>query len=344
MSSGEPARSPVPIEVPTSACTIDVTAKPSGGSSERQPPLGIEHVYVGAASIAHASALGDIRRVRLVFVEKRPGIGIVSIDGDRVSLVGTVPLHVGTTDDLVLYPKTRILRDGWLDYAQLSIALVGQSNLGPKTDLDPGITPASGAPFDVPCTDLTPFGSTADEPVPDHELRGKAIALEDESGKKLATLEAETLMPPARGETKSRYTGKPVVVLAKKGNRTKIRLEAGRALYAEGWVASRFVKESSWGGLGYGTGRGRAPQLDELTCERDVPLWADVQGTTFAVGTLHGHRTISGKLDAKNDFRVELGSGARMLGSADPKKGDPVDPYVPRHELAACSDTGPKKP
>ena len=333
----------MPIDVPTSACTIDVASPTAGASSvAKRAPLGIERVFVGAAPIAHVSALGDVRHVRLVFVEKKPGLAVVSIDGDKVSLVGAVPLHVGTTDDLVLYPKTRILRDGWLDYAELSIASVGPSTLGPKTDLDPGITPVSGAPFDVPCTELTPFDSTASEPVPDHELRGKAIALEDEAGKKVATIEAETLMPPARGEKTSHFTGKPVVVLAKKGNRTKIRLEAGRALHAEGWVASRLVKESSWGGLGYGTGTGRAPKLDELTCERDVPLWADVQGTTFAVGTLHAHRTISGKLDEKNDFRVELGSGARMLGSAETKKGDPVDPYVPRHELAACSD--PKAP
>ena len=115
-------------------------------------------------------------------------------------------------------------------------------------------------------------------------------------------------------------------------------------MHAEGWVASRFVKESSWGGQGYGTGTGRSPRLDELTCERDVPLWADVQGTTFAVGTLHANRTVSGKLDAKNDFRVELGSGARLLGSAEPKKGDPVDPYVPRHELAACTEPRRKTP
>ncbi len=334
----------MPIDVPTSACAIDVASPISASADAKRAPLGLEHVYVGAAPIAHVSTLGDVRHVRLVFVEKRPGIAIVSIDGDTISLVGAVPLHVGTTDDLVLYPKTRVLRDGWLDYAQLSIASVGQSTLGPKTDLDPGITPTSGAPFDVPCTELTPFDSTASEPVPDHELRGKAIALEDEAGKKLATIEAETLMPPARGETKSRYTGRPVVVLAKKGNRTKIRLAAGRALHAEGWVASRFVKESSWGGLGYATGTVRTPKLDELTCERDVPLWADVQGTTFAIGTLHAHRTVSGKLDPKNDFRLELGSGARLLGSAEPKKGDPVDPYVPRHELAACSDPRPKAP
>jgi hypothetical protein len=334
----------VPINVPSSACTIDVAApSPSASSKPARGLVGLAHVFVGAGPIAHARSLGALRRVRLVFVEEKPGLAIAAIDGDTASIVGAVPLNVGTTDDLVLYPRTRILRDGWLDYAQLSIAQVGKSTLGPKTELDPSITPASAASFEVPCTELSPFGAAFDAPIADHELRGKAISLEDEQGKKVATIDAETLMPPFPGETKGQVVGKPVVVLARKGNRTKVRFEAGRALHAEGWVASRWVKASSWGGLaGYGTGTGRPAKLDELTCERDVPLWADVRGTTFAVGTLHANRTVSGKLDDKNDFRVDLGSGARVFASAQPKKGDPVDPYVPRHELSACSDPRPK--
>ena len=335
-TSGEPARSPVPIDVPTSECTIDVTAPGSAG------PFGVGHVYVGAAPIARARALGDLRRARLVFREEKPGVAFVAIDGDTVSILGAVPLHVGTTDDLVLFPRTRILRDGWLDYARLSIAFVGKSTLGPKTELEPGLTPAAAAPFDVACTELTPFGVVTSEPPLDHELRGKAISLEDEKGKKLATIDAETLMPPARGEAKSHVVGRPVAVLAKKGSRTKIRFEAGRDLHAEGWVASRWVRASSSGLVGYGRGAGSAPKLDVLTCERDVPLWVDVQGTTFAVGTVHAHRTVNGKLDEKNDFRVDLGSNARVFASSPPKKGDSVDPYVPRHELAACSDPRPK--
>lgn len=323
----------VPIDVPSSACTIDVAA-----ASGSNAAFGIAHVYVGAARIAHARSLGALRRVRLVFREEKPGVVFVAIDGDVVSIVGGVPLQVGTTDDLVLYPRTRVLRDGWLDYDRLSIARIGKSTLGPTTELDPSVVPASTTTFDVPCTELTPFDGSRPEPAFTHELRGKAIALEDEQGKELATVEAETPIPPAPGQTKGRTEGKPVAVLAQKGQRTKIRFEAGRRLHAEGWVASRSVKAASWGGLGYGTGTGRMPKLDELTCERDVPLWADVQGTTFAVGTLHAHRTVSGKLDDKNDFRVDLGSGARVFGSAQPKKGDPVDPYVPRHELSACSD------
>jgi hypothetical protein len=334
----------VPIDVPSSACAIDVAApSPSASAKLSRGPVGIAHVFVGASPIAHTRALGALRRVRLVFAEEQQALAIAAIDGDAASIVGAVPLHVGTTDDLALFPKTRLLRDGWLDYAQLSIAQVGKSTLGPKTELDPSVTPASSANFNVSCTDLSPFGVATDEPPPDHELRGKAIALEDEQGKRLATIHAETLSPPNPGETKGRVVGKPVVVLARAGNRTKVRLEAGRALHAEGWVASRWVSASPSGVRGYGTGTGRLAKLDELTCERDVPLWADVQGTTFAVGTLHANRTVSGRLDDKNDFRVDLGSGARGLGSAHPEKGDPVDPYVPRHKLSACSDPSPRR-
>jgi len=332
---------PTRIDVPTSTCTIDVAAPTTAGTSTS---FGIERLYVGAAPIAHASALGPLRHARLVFVEERPHVAVVEVDGADIALVGAVPLHQGSSNDLVLYPKVRVLRDGWLDYDQIEVEQVAKAGLSPKTALERGIVPATMGPFYVPCTDLTPFGAQAAEPPPEHELRGKGITLEDAAGMKLATLDAEEELPPAKGAKRGTVHGKPVSVLARKGARTQIRMTAGRSLHAEGWVASRFVRASPWGGVGYGSGSGRGPKLDTLTCEREVPIWVDVQGTTFAVGTLHAHRTVSGQLDARNDFRLAIGSGAALLGGAAPKKGDPVDPYVPRHELAACGEAKPPAP
>lgn len=335
------------MELPSAPCVVEGTPN----ASATHGWLGIAHVYVAGVPVADVRSLGTVTRVRLVFLESKPGLAAVALESDVVSARGSVPTRTRTTDDVELAPRGRALRAGWLEYGSFHVAGVAGASatmggsrspsLEPVTELPAWVVPAAGfadAPFLLPCAELTPFHDGREDPPPDGELLGKAIVLTDDAGRAVATLEAETLLPPDKPGKPGTKTGVPVVIQKSARGRTKVRFAIGQRLHGEGWVESRFVKKSSWGGLGFGSGRGRGPKTLALTCDRDVPLWVAVKDELFEWGTLRAGKSVRGLRAADGDFRVMLGGnpffGRRAKGESD----DAVDPFVPKESLGACRE------
>lgn len=311
-----PAPSPAtakPIELPSAACVVEADAPGAG----KPGALGLSHIYVAGASVASVGSLGKVAHVRLLFPEGTPEMAALAFESDLVSVRGEAPTRAGSTDDLDLYPRTRVVRDGWLDYVTVRVVSARGASLEPKTELPPWLTPSATfaqARFDVPCAELTPFGAPAGVEN-DAALSGQAVALEDDAKRKAATIDAS----PG-----THHDGLPVRILATAKGRTKIRFEAGRYTHAEGWVASPHVKKTAWGGIGYGTGSGRLGALKQIRCESETPLWVEVRGTTFAWGVLKPSRTLKGNLGPDGAFRLSVGGSAETA------------PFVPKASLAGC--------
>jgi len=302
-----------PIELPSAACVVEADAPAAG----KPGALGLTHIYVAGASVASAGSLGRIAHVRLLFPEGTPEMAALTFESDLVSVRGEVPTRAGSTDDLELYPRTRVVRDGWLEYTTIRVVSARGASLEPKTDLPSWLTPSATfaqARFDVPCAELTPFG-WPDTVENDAALSGQAVVLEDDAKRKVATIDASRA---------THHDGLPVRIVTKEKGRTKIRFEAGPLTRAEGWVVSNHVKKTAWGGIGYGTGTGRLGGLKQIRCDGETPLHVEVRGTTFAWGVLKPGRTLKGKLDGDGAFRLSVGGASETA------------PFAPKASLAGC--------
>lgn len=275
--------------------------------------MGFSHVFLEGVSIAHVSAFGKLRRVRLAFEEGSPSSASLEIDGEIMRARGTVPLRDGSSDDLDLYPRTRILRDGWLEYHTARIVSVHDSKAEPHADLPSWLTADfSSSPYLVPCADLTPFGAPKSIDAPEMALLGAKVTLEDERGKKVGTVDAPK-------------DGIPVKALVAKGGRTKIRFAVGTRTIAEVWAPSRQVKPTQWGGVGYGTGHGRLGPLPRIACDAETPLHVRVNESTYAWGTLHPKQSVEGKRAPDGSFVL-----VRLGGQEE------YAPFVPAAQMSAC--------
>lgn len=317
--SGVPlaTRSVLPLEIPLpgAACVVEADAPP--------PPkaVGLSHVYVGGVSVASVLALGAIRHVRYAFAEGNPRVGALAIDAEVLSARGAAPTDRSTTDGIVLWARTRVVRAGWLEYGEIGVASVNGPKLEPVTELPPWITPAPGfadTPFLVACSELTPFGARREE-VPDSVLRGTKVTLEDASGQRLASIDAPRDGVPVRA------------LAAPTKGRTKIRFElAFGRLVAEGWVASSQVKPTTWGGLGYGTGHGRMRPASTIACQVETPLRVRVKDATYAWGTLHIKQRVEGEPTEDGGFAL-----TRLGGTSE------AAPFVPSEAMTACTVSPP---
>lgn len=314
-ASGAPAK-PSSSEVkeipfPATKCLVDATP-PTGPSTNGPSRVGISHLSLEGVQIASVGALGKLRRVKLAIEEGSPSAASVEVDAELLSARGTVPLRDDTSADLELFPRTRLLREGWLDYQVAKVVSVRGAEMEPLADLPPWLTPDfATSPFFVPCTQLTPFGAPQSV-TPDAALLGTKVVLEDERGKKVATIDAPK-------------EGLPVNALATHKGRTKVRFEAGSRTIVEAWAPSRQVKTTTWGGLGYGTGRGRAAAMSTVACEAETPLHVRVNGFTFAWGTLHAKQGVYGRRNAEGSFSL-----AGLGGDEEHA------PFVPAAQMSAC--------
>lgn len=306
------------IPFPLTKCLVDATA-PTGPSTKGPSLVGIRGLSLEGVQIASVPELGKLRRVKLAFEEGSLSAASVDIDAEIVSARGTVPLRDDSSADLDLFPRTRVLREGWLDYQIAKVASVRGAELEPHADLPPWLTPSfATTPFFVPCAELTPFGApqTINN---DAALLGTKVALENEQGKKVAMLDAPK-------------EGLPVQAVATHKGRTKVRFEASSRLIVEAWAPSRQVKTTTWGGLGYGTGHGRLVALPTITCDGDVPLHVRVRDVTYAWGTLHAKQSVQGQRAPDGSFAL-----LRLGGHADHA------PFVPSGPASACLVAPPKK-
>lgn len=325
VDAGPAPDAPREIVLPEARCVID--AAPVG---DRARSSGLHRVYVGASPVASVPALGVVRSVRLVLPEASDAAWL-ALDTDVVSVRGSTPTAPGRRDHLELHPRGRLVRDGWLEYLVVHVEGVSGAAVTPKTELPSWITPKGLAPFRATCAELTPFGERK-ELAPDGVLAGTGVALEDEQGRTVATLD----FPAAHKD------GLPVEIVGRHKARTKIRFAVGDDLRAEGWVATRHVRASTWGGLGYGTGRGRFLQ-SELTCAVDTPLLVRIEGALFAWGTLRAGQRVKGHETADGAFRVDFDSGAERASREPPdaRAGEATDPFVPRERMKDCTIGGP---
>lgn len=331
------------VELPSAPCVVEGEPK----ANATRGWLGVSHVYVAGLPVAEVSALGVVTRVRLVFPESKPGLAAIALESDLVSARGSVPTRTKTTDDVVLAPRNRALRAGWLEYGSFHVSGVSGTSLEPVTELPAWVVPAPGfadAPFLLPCGELTPFHEGREDPPPDAELLGKTVALTDDAGHAVATLDAETVLPPEKPGKPATKTGVPVVIQKSARGRTKVRFAIGHRLHGEGWVESRFVKKSAWGGLGFGSGHGRGPKTLALTCDGDVPLWIAVKDELFEWGTLRAGKSIRGLRAGDGDFRVMLGGNPFFGRPAKAGADAPPDPFVPKESLGGCHEADPPPP
>lgn len=269
--------------------------------------------------IASLRALGKLERLRLAIEEGSPASAALEVDAELLSARGSVPLRDDSSADLELFPRTRLLREGWLDYQVTKVVSVRGAELEPLADLPPWIVPDfATTPFLVPCTQLSPFGAPQSV-APDAALLGTKVILEDERGKKVATVDAPK-------------EGIPVHALATHKGRTKVRFEAGSRAIVEAWAPSRQVKTTTWGGLGYGTGSGRGAAMATIGCEAETPLHVRVNGFTFAWGTLHAKKSMHGRRNPDGSF---------SLGGLGGDEGHA--PFVPAAQMSACRIDPPTK-
>jgi len=354
------------VELPSAPCVVE--GEPRANAAHGW--LGISHLYVAGVPVAEVRSLGTVTRVRLVFPEGKPGLAAIELESDVVRARGSVPTRTKTTDDVVLAPRDRALRAGWLEYGSFHVAGVSgasatmggsapqapqvtrpatlrSASLEPVTELPAWVVPAPGfadAPFLLPCAELTPFHEGREDPPPDAELLGKTVVLTDDAGRAVATLDAETVLPPEKPGKPATKTGVPVVIQKSARGRTKVRFAIGPRLHGEGWVESRFVKKSSWGGLGFGSGRGRGPKTLALTCDGDVPLWIAVKDELFEWGTLRAGKSIRGLRGGDGDFRVMLGGNPFFGRPAKAGADAPPDPFVPKESLGGCHEADSPPP
>lgn len=311
-SSTETRPAATQIDLPTAPCVVDADA-PAPANEVAAAYVGLDHVYVAGASIASVRALGEVHHVKLVLGEGKAAAGVELVTS-MVTVRGAIPLHQGTTDDLRLFPRSRVVRDGWLSYDVLRVASVSGARVEPDTELPSWINaePSFAATtFLVACTDVTPFVKERDEHQPDAVLTGMKVPLGDERGRKVATLDV-----PADGI--------PVRALGTTKGRTKIRFDVEGVAAGEGWVPSSRVRSSAWGGLGYGSGRGRGVKLESLTCDVETPLHVRVGDVTYAWGTLHAKQLVTGKDISDGSFALSVGGNEKTA------------PFVPVAARASC--------
>jgi hypothetical protein len=290
----------VPIDLPSGPCLIDADAPPKAttdDTSTSRPALvfGMSHVFVGGISVAAISSLGDIRHVRVGLAAGKPTSAGLALETDMVTVRGTVPVGQDTSASLELYPRTRAVRDGWLEYKRIAVVNVKEDRIEPRIDLPPWLTPAvdfASTPYLVACADLSPFGTIVDE-TPDAALKGTAT-LEDDEGRAVATVE-----PPREGI--------PVRALRKVKGKTKIRFAVGERAAAEVWVPTARVRETAWGALGHGGGSGRARPPASIECRDEIPLRVRVRDVTFAWGVLHANQKALGRRTGDGRFVLSVG-------------------------------------
>ena len=316
-----PVDGPTPIDLPETACVVEGEAP----AARTDAHLGFSDIYLAGAHVAALSALGVPRRVSFFFSDGAPDFVPLSFDSSLVAVRGETPIRSSVRDQLELYPRARVLREGWLDYGLVHAERTRGAEIEPATTLPAWITPAFAQPvFRVPCTELTPFGAVADV-VPNAKVSQPSVALEDQKGRRVATIDVAA---------KSK-DGLPVATLETAKGRTKVRFEIGRDLRGEGWLPSKLVVRVAWGGLGYGTGSGRLGASEHIACDVDTPLWVHVDHKTFVWGALHAHQSFRGKLTDE---------GFGILAGGD----DAARPFVPRAHLGPCTihkstPTGPAR-
>lgn len=317
-SSPPPAPTPEPtapavvdVPMPSGPCLID--ARPTTGLGST---LSFRGLVLGSVPVATFGGVGTIERVRLSFAEGRPESAGVAVDATLVSLRGSLPLSTRRSERLRLYPRFAAVRAGWLSYREVVVASVHDVEIEPLTELPAWLVPAvdfTKNPFYVACSGLTPFGAPSGTAT-DGAISGKGVALEDDAGKTVATLDAsQGDLPVAMGK------------LVKQ--RRKVSFDVGTFATAQGWVASRHVKKTSGAGVGYGTGTGRTRPPATLSCDAEVPIHVRVAETTYAFGVVHANQVIRGDVADDGSFKLtSIAAGG-------------VEPFVPPDRLRDCKIT-----
>ena len=296
----------LPRVPPPAAPTATETETESAPETEAEPPLeGPVQVQQGACVVT-----GNGRETRLLLRGDGEPIAEVSGDLGAVAIALHAERKTGSVTlasrwmtitaetalaELVLYPRTEVVHEGWLRVDAIAIGEVHGASIRAKPDLPEEVRPRGVTPVDVPCAAVsTDRRSRTDEPhgEPWHLRAGRHPLRATPAG-------------PVVADVVSRMGDlTQVTVIARSGTAARVVVE-GRRQSVVAWISAAALADRMAPGGG-GTGAGGAMPLPQnaTRCPSPLPMMViDRDGGARAIGVLKANAPFLARAGAEGRAR-----------------------------------------